>query len=462
MRYKNVLKFGGTSVGSVRRLREVAGLISRDGEPKIVVLSAMSATTNSLLEIASALYRGERQEALDAIQNMETNYLIVNSELFTSNNYLRQGKEFLQTIFAYLRSFVNTEFYPLHEKAIVAHGEIISTTLMHYYLLEHHVSSTLVPALDFMRVDKDGEPDDFYIKQNLYRLLALAPPDAFPVASPVASAPVVKPLVITQGFICRNARGEIDNLTRGGSDYSAALIGAVLEVDEIQIWTDIDGMHNNDPRHVSGTRPVRVLSFDEAAELAYFGAKILHPSSIQPAKRANIPVRLKNTLNPGDEGTLVCRESPAMNFKAVAAKDDITAVKIKSSNMLLAYGFVRKVFEIFEAWKTPIDMIATSEVAISLTIDDTSRLDEVIKELERYGTIEVEHALSIICIVGDFRAANPGVVARTLRTLREIPLRMVSYGASEHSVSLLVRQADKQQALVALSNELFADDEHQC
>jgi aspartate kinase len=429
-------------VGSAQRLQAVAELIARDGAPKVVVLSAMSGTTNSLVEITTCLYRAERQQALDIIQNMEINYLIVNSELFSTGEYTRRGKAFLQTIFTYLRSFVNKEFYPLQEKAIVAQGEIISTNLLQYYLEERGVHSTLLPALDYMRVDKDGEPDYFYIRQNLRRLLA---------------DPATAPLVVTQGFVCRNALGEIDNLKRGGSDYSAALVGAALDAREIQIWTDIDGVHDNDPRYVKNTRAIRALSFDEAAELAYFGAKILHPSSVQPAKRANIPVRLKNTLNPADEGTLISEESPARDFKAVAAKDGITAVKIKSSNMLLAYGFVRKVFEIFEAWKTPVDMIATSEVAISLTIDDTARLEHIVKDVERYGVVEIEHDLSIVCVVGDFRAAHPGVIARALHALREIPLRMVSYGASEHSVSLLVKQTDKQRALVSLSDELFQE-----
>jgi aspartate kinase len=444
MKQVDVLKFGGTSVGNAARIQAVARLISREGGPRVVVLSAMSGTTNSLLEICARLSRGERREALETIQNMEINYLIVNSELFSTSEYTRRGRDFLQAIFTYLRSFVNKDFYPLQEKAVVAQGEMISTNLMHLYLEEQGTRATLIPALDFMRVDKDSEPDYFYIKQNLERLLA---------------AGDVAPLVITQGFVCRNALGEIDNLKRGGSDYSAALIGSVLGAREIQIWTDIDGLHNNDPRHVENTRAVRVLSFDEAAELAYFGAKILHPSSVQPAKRANVPVRLKNTLNPGDEGTLICEESPARDFKAVAAKDGITVVKIKSSNMLLACGFVRKVFEVFETWRTPIDMIATSEVAISLTIDDTGRLEQVTRDLERYGTVEVEHAFSIICVAGDFRAANPGVVARVLHALREIPTRVISYGASEHSVSLLVKEGDKQRALRALSRELFDQDE---
>ena len=354
-----VLKFGGTSVGSAERIREVAQLIT-DGEPKIVVLSAMSGTTNTLVQIADCLYRNEKLEALDIIQNLEVNYYITVTELFETEAYIHKGKEFVQTIFTYLRSFINKDFYPLQEKAVLAQGEILSTTLMHYYLEECGKANTLLSALDYMRIDKDCEPDYFYIEQNLRRELA---------------KPEIQPLVITQGFICRNAYGEIDNLKRGGSDYSAALIGAALHVEEIQIWTDIDGVHNNDPRVVAGTKAIRCLSFDEAAELAYFGAKILHPSSVQPAKKANIPVRLKNTLCPQDEGTLITKDSPAQNIKAVAAKDGITAIKIKSTNMLLAYGFLRKVFEVFEAWKTPIDMIATSEVAVSLTIDSTEYLD---------------------------------------------------------------------------------------
>ncbi len=292
-----------------------------------------------------------------------------------------------------------------------------------------------------MRIDKDCEPDYFYIRQNLEREMSQAD---------------IQPLVITQGFICRNAYGEIDNLTRGGSDYSAALIGAALKAEEIQIWTDIDGIHNNDPRIVDHTQAIRQLSFDEAAELAYFGAKILHPSSIQPAKKERIPVRLKNTLHPQDEGTLITKESPAKNIKAVAAKDGITAINIKSTNMLLAYGFLRKVFEVFEAWKTPIDMIATSEVAVSLTIDSTTHLDDIIKDLEKFGTIEVDQELSIICIVGAFDANKSGLGAQVLKALEEIPLRMISYGGSEHNISMLVNTADKNKALIALSSHLLS------
>ena len=434
-----VLKFGGTSVGSAERIRNVAKLIS-DNQPKIVVLSAMSGTTNTLVEISNCLYRNEKQEALHIIQNFEVNYYIVVTELFETETYIQKGKEFIQTIFTYLRSFINKDFYPLQEKAVLAQGEIISTTLMHYYLEECGIANTLLSALEYMRIDKDCEPDYFYIRQNLKREL---------------EKPGTQDLIITQGFICRNAYGEIDNLKRGGSDYSAALVGAAIKAEEIQIWTDIDGFHNNDPRVVDNTKAIRYLSFEEAAELAYFGAKILHPSSVQPAKKENIPVRLKNTLCPQDEGTLITKDSPAKNIKAVAAKSGITAIKIKSSNMLLAYGFLRKVFEVFEAWKTPIDMIATSEVAVSLTIDSTDNLDNILHDLEKYGIIEVDRNMAIVCIVGDFAASKNGLGAQVLNALSEVPLRMISSGGSEHNISVLVKEEDKKKAMIDLSHKLL-------
>lgn len=434
-----VLKFGGTSVGSAERIQGVAKLIT-DNEPKIVVLSAMSGTTNTLVEIADCLYCNEKKKALEIIQNLEVNYYIVITELFSTEKYIHKSKEFIQTIFTYVRSFVNKDFYPLQEKAVLAQGEIMSTTLLHYYLEECNIPNTLLSALEYMRIDKDCEPDYFYIRQNLQRELA---------------QPGIENLIITQGFICRNAYGEIDNLKRGGSDYSAALIGAAIHSDEIQIWTDIDGFHNNDPRIVDNTKAIRQLSFDEAAELAYFGAKILHPSSVQPAKKENILVRLKNTLNPQDEGTLITAENTKGNIKAVAAKSGITAIKIKSTNMLLAYGFIRKVFEVFEAWKTPIDMIATSEVAISLTIDCTEQLDNILKDLEKYGTIEVDRNMAIICIVGDCSAGKSGLGAQVLTALAEVPLRMISYGGSEHNISVLVKEEDKKKAMIDLSRKLL-------
>ena len=426
-------------MGSAERIRSVAELIS-DGQPKIVVLSAMSGTTNTLVEISDCLYRNEKQEALNIIQDLEVNYYITVTELFRTEEYIHKGKEFIQTIFTYLRSFINKDFYPLQEKAVLAQGEIMSTTLMHYYLEECGIDNTLISALEYMRIDKDCEPDYFYIRQNLERELAKNE---------------TSDLIITQGFICRNAYGEIDNLKRGGSDYSAALVGAAIHAEEIQIWTDIDGFHNNDPRFVENTKAIRHLSFEEAAELAYFGAKILHPSSIQPAKKENIPVRLKNTLCPQDEGTLITKDSPAKNIKAVAAKSGITAIKIKSSNMLLAYGFLRKVFEVFEAWKTPIDMIATSEVAVSLTIDNTENLDNILHDLEKYGVIEVDRDMAIVCIVGDFAAGKAGLDALVLNALSDVPLRMISYGGSEHNISVLVKEEDKKKAMTDLSHKLL-------
>ena len=434
-----VLKFGGTSVGSADRIRAVAGLID-NGEPQIVVLSAMSGTTNTLVEISNCLYRNEKQAALHIIQNLEVNYYIVITELFETEAYIQKGKTFIQTIFTYLRSFINKDFYPLQEKAVLAQGEIMSTTLMHYYLEECGVSNTLLSALEYMRIDKDCEPDYFYIRQNLKRELA---------------QPDTHPLIITQGFICRNAYGEIDNLKRGGSDYSAALVGAAIKAEEIQIWTDIDGFHNNDPRIVEGTKAIRHLSFDEAAELAYFGAKILHPSSVQPAKKENIPVRLKNTLCPDDEGTLITEDSPAKNVKAVAAKSGITAIKIKSGRMLLAYGFLRKVFEIFESYQTSIDMICTSEVGVSVTVDNTKHLNEILDDLKKYGTVTVDKEMCIICVVGDLEWENVGFEAKALDAMRDIPVRMISFGGSNYNISFLIRECDKKVALQSLSDMLF-------
>jgi aspartate kinase len=433
------MKFGGTSVGSPERIKSVATLIN-DGEPKIVVLSAMSGTTNSLLEIGNYLYKNEIQAASDSIAGLKLKYLMVVSELYSKQTTINKATLFLEDVFTTIQSLVNGAFYPLQEKLLVAQGEIISTHLMHFYLEDIGVENTLISALDFMRIDKDEEPDYFYIRQNLQRELAKAN---------------VKPLVITQGFICRNAYGEIDNLKRGGSDYSAALVGAAVLADEIQIWTDIDGIHNNDPRYVEGTKPLRQMSFDEAAELAYFGAKILHPSSIQPAKKENIPVRLKNTLKPSDEGTLITQNSNVEGIKAIAAKDGITSINIKSTNMLLAYGFMKKVFEVFESWKTPIDMVATSEVALSITIDNAKNLDGIVNDLEKCGTINIHKDLSIVCIVGDFSADSAGIAAKVLDALKEIPLKLISYGGSEHNISVLINQKDKKDALIALSKHLF-------
>lgn len=434
-----VLKFGGTSIGSVERIKELVKLVN-DKKNKVVVLSAMSGTTNQLVEITDYLYKKNKEGANELISNLENSYYQVVSELFTSEKYLEKGKELIKSHFCYIRSFTQDMFTLFEEKAILAQGELISTALFHYYISELKIDSALIPALNFMRTDKEGEPDLFYIKENLKREIEQYPPTK---------------LLITQGFICRNVYGEIDNLKRGGSDYSASLIGAAINASEIQIWTDIDGMHNNDPRYVNNTKPLSNLSYDEAAELAYFGAKILHPSSVVPSKIANIPVRLKNTLQASATGTLISSSIHGSGIKAIAAKDGITAIKIKSDRMLLAHGFMRKVFEIFETYKTSIDMITTSEVAVSVTIDNTKYLNEIIDELKKYGAVEADNELSIICIVGDFIAESKGYALKIFNALGNIPIRMISYGGSRHNVSILVNTADKKNALTSLNEHLF-------
>jgi len=434
-----VMKFGGTSVGTPTKIREVANLITVPGR-KIVVLSAMAGTTNDLVSYAEYLYKKEQAEAQALLEAMHQKYVAVAEELFQTNEFKTKSIELINSHFDYLTSFNQDLFTRHEEKAVLAQGELISTALMHFHLWETGFRAVLLPALNFMRIDKDQEPDNYYIRENLKRELA--------------SYPDVE-LLITQGFICRNAFGEIDNLKRGGSDYTVSIIGAAADAEEIQIWTDIDGFHNNDPRYVSGTRRIDRLSFDEAAELAYFGAKILHPTSVRPAKEKNIPVRLKNTMNPASPGTLIAAGDSGHGIKAVAAKDGITAIRIQSDRMLLAFGFLRKVFEIFESYRTPIDMIATSEVSVSMTIDQEDNLREIASDLKKYGKVEVVSDQSIICVVGDMIAENSGMALRVLEALRTIPIRMISYGSSNNNISLLIRTSDKIQALNALSNHLF-------
>lgn len=434
-----VLKFGGTSVGSASRMKEVASLINTP-ERKIVVLSAMAGTTNSLVEIAGYLYQKNIEAANEQINLLEKKYEHVIDELFASSSYKEKGLELIKSHFSYVRAFTQDMFTLFEEKAVLAQGEMLSTALFHYYLEEQQISTSLISALNFMRIDEEGEPNTVYIKEHIQKELSAKPSTT---------------IFITQGFICRNTYGEIDNLKRGGSDYSASLIGAATNAEEIQIWTDIDGFHNNDPRIVENTKPLSGLSFDEAAELAYFGAKILHPSSVLPAKLANIPVRLKNTMQPEATGTIICNETQKQGIKAIAAKDGITAIKIKSGRMLLAHGFLRKVFEIFETYKTSIDMITTSEVAVSVTIDDTKFLNEIVQDLKKFGTVEVDKELSIICVVGDFIAESKGYALQIFGALKNIPIRMISYGGSFHNVSVLVNTTDKKEALQSLHNTLF-------
>lgn len=434
-----VLKFGGTSVGSAQRIKDVAKLIC-DGTQKIVVLSAMSGTTNSLVEISDYLYKKNPDGANDITNKLLLKYLDVINDLYSTPEYKEKAKKLVQSHFDYIRSFVKDLFTLFEEKEILAQGELISTGMMNLYLNEQGVHSVLIPALDYMRTDKNAEPDPVYIKEKLQNLLEQNK-DA--------------ELYITQGFICRNAYGEIDNLQRGGSDYTASLIGAAIQADEIQIWTDIDGMHNNDPRLVEKTSPVRQLHFEEAAELAYFGAKILHPTCILPAKQNNIPVRLLNTMEPDAPGTTISNETEKGKIKAVAAKENITAIKIKSTRMLLATGFLRKIFETFEKHKTPIDVVTTSEVGVSITIDNCSNLQRIIEDLKQYGTITVDQDLVIVCVVGDMEWENLGFEAKIVSALKDIPVRMISYGGSNYNVSLLVRASDKKKALQALSDHLF-------
>lgn len=434
-----VLKFGGTSVGSPERMKKLLDIINPT-ERQIVVLSAVSGTTNNLVEIAAAYLAGDKPKANQLIKTLKDKYEVFITELFNKPEFLEQGKEVIDAHFNLLFAFSNDLFTTIEEKVILAQGELLSTTLYHVYLQEIGVPSVLLPALDFMKIDEDNEPIVDYITEHIQPLLDAAPKNN---------------LFITQGYICRNSFGEIDNLRRGGSDYTASLIGAGIRSEEVQIWTDIDGMHNNDPRIVKGTKPIANLSFDEAAELAYFGAKILHPQSVFPAQKYKIPVRLLNTMEPQAFGTLISSESEKGKIKSIAAKDGITAIKIQSSRMLLAYGFLRRVFEVFERYKTPIDMITTSEVAVSVTIDETKYLGEITKELSDFGIVEVDVNQTIICVVGDFGANTHGFASRVFEALKHIPLRMISYGGSNYNISLLVKTDDKVEALRSLHNRLF-------
>lgn len=436
-----VYKFGGTSVGTAERFRELIPLIN-DETTKVVVLSAMAGTTNALAEMSALFSDGKKDEAKNMCEALRKQYHEVADALYASETWSLKAHDLADEHFLYIESLFSREYSRHNEKRILARGELLSTAFLYFLLSETGIPSVLVPALNFMRIDKDGEPDYFYIRENLKRELAAVNDEK---------------IIITQGFICRNVFGETDNLRRGGSDYSATIIGAALGAEEVQIWTDISGFHNNDPRYVDNTRVIRCLSFDEAAELAYFGAKILHPSSVNPARMKNIPVRLKNTMEPSDEGTLVTSASIPEEYKAVAAKDGITVLRIRSDRMLMAYGFMRRIFEVFEAYKTPIDMITTSEVSLSLTIDDPTSLDDIVKSLGSIGNVEVEREQTIICVVGDFRPGRVGSAPEIFEALNEIPVKMISYGGSENSVSILINTSDKTVALRSLSSKLFPE-----
>lgn len=434
-----VMKFGGTSVGSAERIKNVAKLVTGKG-CNVVVLSAMSGTTNTLVEISDYLYKGNAAGALETINALEVKYNSTIDSLFDVEEFRQKAIVEVRGCFNYMRQFVKPDFTEVDEKEILSQGELMSTAMMNIYLHMYGYNSEVLPALEYVRTDAKDEPDMPYIKQRLAALMAKYPD---------------VDLYITEGYICRNHRGEVDNLHRGGSDYTASLIGAAVEAEEIQIWTDIDGMHNNDPRFVDGTRPVEHLHFEEAAELAYFGAKILHPTCVLPAKLHNIPVRLLNTLQPEARGTLIDNNPSKGEIKAVAAKDNITAIKIKSARMLLAYDFYLNVFKVFDKYKTPVDMIVTSEVGVSVTIDNDKNLDAIVDELMKFSTVTVDKDMVIVCVVGDLEWRNCGFETLALEAFKDIPVRMISYGGSNYNISFLVHKEDKLRALKSLSEHLF-------
>jgi aspartate kinase len=434
-----VLKFGGTSVGSPENMRATLKIIT-NGKPKIVVLSAMAGTTNALVEISENLKKENRETAGKLISKLESGYEAVVHALFKTDENKKKGKEVIETSFNTIKSFIPRKFTKVSENAILAQGELMSTQLFALLMVEEGYNTKLISALEYMRIDEEKMADFDFIRENIQRIIQEAGPATY---------------YITQGYICRNADGEIDNLQRGGSDYTASLIGAAIDADEIQIWTDIDGFHDNDPRFVENTSKIDQLSFNEAAELAYFGAKILHPQTVFPAYTHNIPVRLKNTMSPSDSGTLITAESTGTGIKAVAAKDGITAIKIRSARMLMAYGFLKSVFKIFADYKTPIDMISTSEVAVSLTIDNTENLEQILHELEQFGKVEVNRNMTIVCLVGDIIREERGFASKVFHALDGIPIRMISYGGSRFNISILVPESQKVNTLRALSKNLL-------
>lgn len=435
-----VLKFGGTSVGKPERMHAVAQIITRDKASKIVVLSALSGTTNALVGIGASLASANKLAAAEKIETLRAHYNAFIGDLLATELKRKEAQELIDEHFEFLLITLRISYNEALQRDILAQGELMSTKLFTLYLQEQNIKVALLPALEFMRTNEEGEPDVAFSEEQLQAIL---------------KNNTGIDLFVTQGYICKNHKGEIDNLQRGGSDYTASLIGAAIRADEVQIWTDIDGMHNNDPRVVDKTFPIAELSFDEAAELAYFGAKILHPASIWPAQKFGIPVKLLNTMAPDAKGTVISKQTNSDDVKALAAKDGIIAVKIKSSRMLLAYGFLRKVFEIFERYKTPIDMITTSEVAVSVTIDDDTNLDRIEKELASFGKVEIDRNQTIVCVVGNFVAERKGIVSKIFETLTDIPIRMVSYGGSRHNISLLTDEANKETALKKLNKHLF-------
>lgn len=434
-----IWKFGGTSVGAPERMHSIAQLVN-DGEKKIVVLSAVSGTTNALVEISALSLKKDFEGAKNKAQELYTKYIPFVANLYSTEKGKVTGTAIIDEHFGLIKSHIKEGFSSVEEKLFLAQGELISTKLFASYLQDSGRKAALLPALDFMKTDADNEPVIPFTESELPKILAQYPD---------------VDLFITQGYICRNDKDEVDNLQRGGSDYTATLIGAAIRAAEVQIWTDIDGMHNNDPRVVKRTYPIAEMSFDEAAELAYFGAKILHPTCIRPTQERNIPVRLLNTMAPKEKGTVITEKGAGVAFTAVAAKDGITAIKIRSTRMLLAHGFLRKVFEVFEKFKTSVDMITTSEVAVSLTIDNPKHLDAIVAELNTFAVVDVDTDQTIVCVVGNFVAAKPGIALKVFNALKPIPLRMISYGGSENNISVLIESQYKNEALNLINEGVF-------
>lgn len=436
-----VLKFGGTSVGSVENMINVKNIIN-DGQKKVVVLSAMSGTTNVLVNISEAIKTGQQDTAKSEIDQLKVHYANTINTLLTNKDINAEVTTYVASVFSGIETQINQPFTAQTYNTLVAQGELLSTFIFSRFLMQEGINTSLLPALDFMRIDKTNEPDNFYIQQNLSRVLSENPANIY----------------ITQGFICRDAEGNIANLQRGGSDYTATIIGAVLKAEEVQIWTDIDGFHNNDPRFVENTKAISNLSFDESAELAYFGAKILHPQTVMPVSAFDIPVRLKNTMSPNAHGTLITNQVHGEGIKAIAAKDGITAIKIKSARMLLAHGFLKKVFEIFERYETSIDMITTSEIAVSLTIDNTTYLKDIVNELKTFAHVEVDNYMSIVCLVGNAIVYHPDT-PNLFQILQDVNVRMISYGGSNNNISLLINTSDKVETLKKLQRYVFENNQ---
>ena len=434
------LKFGGTSVGKPERMQHIARLITHDSDRKIVVLSALSGTTNALVEIGERLLDKEVEKARDLILELSNHYLAFIDTLYSEDRYKESAIDSINLHFDFMKGLLESFFNKRLNNELLAQGELMSTKIFTFYLEEQGIDSILIYALDFMYIDDDKEPDITFINDKLSSILDQNRHTG---------------IFVTQGYICRNHEGEIDNLQRGGSDYTATLIGAAINSPEVQIWTDIDGMHNNDPRIVDKTYAISNLSFNEASELAYFGAKILHPSSIWPAQKYNIPVRLKNTMEPDAYGTFISDIEEEKKIKAVAAKDGITVIKIKSSRMLMAYGFLRKIFQIFENYRTPIDMISTSEAAVSLTIDDSTHLKPIMEELDNFGDVVVDTNQTIICIVGNKIVEKEEILQKVFQAMENVPVRMISYGGSRYNISILVDTKFKNDTLKELNNHIF-------